>query len=551
LRTPASFCTKLLLITPIHIAGDVITQKNDLVKRALAQVEQIEFIPDWGKARLHAFIANRAEWCISRQRQWGVPIVALLCKKCDWAFVDSDFVKRVADRVAQEGIEYWDRITIEQLIADGLLHKDFACASCGNKALSEFRQERDILDVWFDSGASNYAVLQQDLENLSFPADLYLEGSDQHRGWFQSSLLCSMVLNDQAPMKAILTHGYVVDEQKRKMSKSIGNTVAPQEVIKKYSRDILRLWVASSDFQGDVVISEKLLQNVAEVYRKIRNTCRFLLSNLYDFDSSRDAVTFEKLPALDQYALAQLQEVDKKIRQAYEAYHFAGVFHALNNYCTNDLSAVYLDILKDRLYVEKADGHQRRSAQTVMYTILDTLTRLMAPILSFMAEELSDQYQKNKTESIHLQVFNAIDFAAQHRAWEALEVLRSAVLKSIEPLREQGVIKHSLEARVVLYLDPSSDQAQVIKEFIDGLAGKEEIGRFFSDWCIVSRVDFVPSRQVSAAGDLTGSLVQSEAPWLWIAVAHADGVKCPRCWHWEVTDHAQQLCVRCATVLAA
>lgn len=518
-------------------------QKHDLVPNALQEIEKLTFIPDWGKARLYAFISNRTEWCISRQRQWGVPIAALLCQDCGWAFLGADFIRGVAKKVEEQGIEYWDAVTIDGLKKDGILPEGFVCGGCGNSDTQKFRQERDILDVWFDSGVSHDAVLFKDRENLGFPADMYLEGSDQHRGWFQSSLLCSMVLHNQAPMKTILTHGFVVDEQKRKMSKSLGNVIAPSDVINKYSRDILRLWVASADYAGDVVISEKLLQNVAEMYRKIRNTCRFLLSNLYDFDITKDAIAVDKMMALDRYALAQLSSLHEKVMQAYEKYHLAGVVHSLNNYCTNDLSAVYLDILKDRLYVEKADSLQRRSAQTVMYHILHALTQLMAPILSFTAEDLADHYQKGNKTSIHLQDIMTpqsswVMLEETSAQWKMLEELRDAVLKMIEVQREKGVVKHSLEAQVTLFIDPASEQFKLLQAFLSGL--KEESDRFFIDWFIVSQVTFAKSS--------TG-LEQSTASWLMGAAEHAAGAKCPRCWHWSVTEHEHHLCERCANVI--
>ncbi len=526
---------------------------HDLVDRALAEVEGIQFVPEWGKARLHAFIGNRTEWCISRQRQWGVPITALICTHCDTAHLDAGLVRKVADRVAQEGIEFWDRVTVDELGELGFLPEDFACQNCGNADLEKFRQERDILDVWFDSGVSHYAVLAKDPENLGTPADLYLEGSDQHRGWFQSSLLCGMVLNNKAPMKAILTHGYVVDEQKRKMSKSVGNVMAPHEVIAKYSRDILRLWVASADYEGDVVISEKLLGNIAEMYRKIRNTCRFLVSNLYDFDLNKDAVDIKDMLTIDQYALAKLHEVSQKVRIAYAEYHFSVVVHTLNNYCTNDLSAKYLDILKDRLYVEKSDGKLRRSGQTVLYHILDVLTHLMAPILSFTAEELAGFYQiggcasgeaqeGTACDSIHLQPFTntfEVDSLPQN-TWILLEQVRDAVLKAIERKREALVVKHSLEAKITIHMDKSAQECASINELISALRGREDVTRFFKDWFIVSQVVFADS--------LTG-LGATDLPWLAITAEHADGIKCPRCWQWEVTDRADQLCSRCADVL--
>lgn len=542
--------------------------KNDLINRTLTEIEKTTFVPERGKARLHSFIANRSEWCISRQRQWGVPIPAVMCQACGWTLLSTDFVRAVAGHVAQEGVEFWDRMTMDALIEAQVLPEDFACDGCHNHEKNRFTLERDILDVWFDSGASSYAVLAQKPETLGVPADVYFEGSDQHRGWFQSSMLCGMVLYDQAPMKTIVTHGFVVDEHKRKMSKSIGNVVAPKDVIAKNSRDILRLWVASADFVDDLVISDKLLGNIAEMYRKIRNTCRFLIANLYDFDITTDAVEVEDMLAIDQYALAHLHEIDNTIRAAYDNYHFSTVVQTLNGYCTNDLSAVYLDILKDRLYVEKPDGLVRRSAQTVMYNILDVLTRLMAPVLSFLAEELSDSYQKGKQESIHLQDFTqsldvwghlaqelqsdrdyegavqdagVVTYGLQKRGqWNALTELRDAVLKAIEPKRTAGVVKHSYEAHVTLWLDPASQEGGLINQFVADLKLKEDFIRFFKDWFVVSHVTF--------AVDDKG-LEASVVPWLAVAVEHAQGGKCPRCWRWDQNDHKDGLCKRCASVL--
>lgn len=520
-------------------------QRNSLVERALAEIENIQFIPDFGKARLLSFVANRTEWCISRQRQWGVPITALICDNCDEAHLDAAFIRAVANKVAKEGIEYWDRIDVKGLAQDGACSENLTCKHCGNNDLGKFRQERDILDVWFDSGISHEAVLAKDPDTLGVPADLYLEASDQHRGWFQSSLLCGMVLSGHAPMWAILTHGFTVDENKRKMSKSLGNVIAPQEVITKYSRDILRLWVASVDYEGDVVVSEKLFANVAETYRKIRNTCRFLISNLYDFDVTKDAVDIKDMLALDQYAMAQLHKIAQKIRTAYAEYHFSTVVQTLNNYCTNDLSAQYLDILKDRLYVEKADGKLRRSGQTVLYHILDVLTHLMSPILSFTAEELADFYQPKTRQSIHLQQFVStfdVSTIRMDGAWNVLEQMRDAVLKAIERKREENLVKHSLEAQLTIFIDKTSDEGALLDRFIKELPGREDVTRFFKDWFIVSQVTVVEKN--------TG-LAATELPWLMVSAAHADGVKCPRCWQWEATTHTDMLCARCGSVLSA
>jgi isoleucyl-tRNA synthetase len=544
-------------------------QKNNLVLRTLTEIEKnIEFIPEWGKQRLLSFVGNRAEWCISRQRQWGTPIPALHCRKCNWTFVDSSFINKVADKIAQDGIEYWDRVTLTDLVEDGVLDSSFGCKQCGNEDFADFRKEEDILDVWFDSGISHYAVLSQNEEKLGLPADLYLEGSDQHRGWFQSSLLCGMVLNGKAPYKKLLTHGYVVDEKKHKMSKSLGNGVEPSEVIKKYSRDILRLWVASADYENDIVISDKLLANVAEIYRKIRNTCRFLLSNLHGFDSSKDMVDVSDMLMIDQFALAQLYELNDKVQEAYQQYHFSAVVQLLNNYCTNDLSAMYLDILKDRLYCEKENGPLRRSGQTVLFIMLDVLTRLMAPIMSFTAEEVASHVVGAEKGSVHLRsfvqspdVWSMLKLEDQHVLthvygvvksehalyrvkmqgfWEMLQELRGAVFKALEKLRQAGIIKHSLESKVTIFAGFTDGAHEMFEDFVKEHKSSEDMYKFFKDWLIVSHVEFAQTGQDLEATDLN---------WLRIKVEHADGVKCPRCWQWGVSMHEAGLCKRCELVI--
>ena len=491
----------------------------------------------------------------------------MLCATCDHSFLDTGFIRAIADRVEKAGIEYWDEVTLGQLQAEGVIKKDFACAQCNNGDLTKFSKEQDILDVWFDSGVVFYADAQKD-PRRRVPVDLQLEGSDQHRGWFQSSMLCSMVLLGHASTKAFLTHGFLVDEDHRKMSKSLGNGVEPQEVIKQYSRDVLRLWIASVDFEGDVVISDKVLKNVAEIYRKIRNSCRFMISNLYDFDLDKHAVSFEDLLAVDQYILLKLQDLQTTVAAHYEAYNFSGVVQELNNFCINDLSALYLDVSKDRLYVEKPDSHLRRSAQTALYHVLDTITLLMAPILSFLAEEVSGYYLKNKTESIHLKLFRepinletviarkispqksqniAIHLATssaqealapmQFRAgWNLLEQLRDVVLGALEEQRKAGVIRHSLEAQVTLNLDLTGDQ-EVLALFFKNYTTHEGLERFLKDWFIVSQVTLVTSLQ---------GLAVTALPWVQVTVAHADGVKCPRCWQWS---SEKDLCKRCLTIV--
>lgn len=514
-------------------------ERNGLKEKALKEIEAITTLPEKSGNRLHAAIEGRLEWCLSRQRIWGVPIPALLCTTCDHTYITKEFVDMIAEHVKQEGIEYWDTVNVTDLVP-----KDFACPSCNG---TSFTKEHDILDVWFDSGISHYAVLNKD-HGLSFPADVYAEGKDQHRGWFQSSLLTGLVIEQKAPMRTIVTHGFTVDEQGRKMSKSLGNVVSPQQMIDQLGTDGLRLWVSSIDCSGDAVISPKLTENVKEVFRKIRNTCRFLLSNLYDFDKRSDAIDFDKMEAFDRYAVHVLQEVNEKIINHYNNFDFTAVFHALGDYCAAELSSFYLDIIKDRLYVEKADGYLRRSAQTACWYILDTLTRAMAPILSFTAEQVSDLYQKDKKESIHLQSFAKLsdiipaDDQMHDHEWEVLKKVRSAILKAIEELRQAGTIKHSLEATVKLHLDYDLGNLALVKKFIDRLRAHGQVPeQFFKEYVIVSHVELAQQ---------TTDLKESEMVGVWVEVTKANGTKCPRCWNWDQTTHEHGLCRRCQKVVA-
>ena len=534
--------------------------QHNVKQLALETIEKINFIPEQSKNFLRATVESRWEWCLSRQRVWGIPIPALLCMRCDYAYITPEFIEKVAEHIKKEGIEYWDRVTLNEI-----LPPDLVCPHCG---VAEFKKETDILDVWFDSGISHYAVLY-DNPKLAFPADIYLEGIDQHRGWFQSSLLTSIVLEQEACTKTIMTHGYTVDAKGQKMSKSLGNVIAPQQIIDQMGTDGLRLWVASIGNNADVVVSDVLLRNVSEVYRKIRNTCRFLLQNLYDYDHARDAVAWDMLSEIDRYALTQLYILNNKLIEQYLQGDFTAIFHGLADYCSVELSSFYLDIVKDRLYTEKADGQLRRAAQTTLWYILDTLTRLMAPLLSFTAERISDNYQKDKTASIHLQSFATLneigkkltdkteigflgqlppDMGSIHktiqaieqqsgvvkleRTWELLKTIRTVILKAIEVQREQGLIKHSLEARVRIFVDNSMPDYDLIKKFLH-----ED---FFKEFLIVSQVLFAQSSE---------GLQQTSLPGVYVLVDHAAGTKCPRCWQWDVTTHEHGLCRRCMKIV--
>ena len=351
-------------------------EKNSLRQNALAEIKQVEWIPKWGRERIYGMVERRPDWCVSRQRAWGVPITLLQCKGCRHIITDRVVIDNVVREVEKAGADVWFEKSAEAFLPNG-----YKCPKCGK---TEFLKEMDILDVWFDSGVSHAAVMETD-KRLSWPADLYLEGSDQHRGWFQSSILASVGTRGKAPYRAVLTHGFVVDGQGKKMSKSLGNVISPQEVIGKYGAEILRLWVSAADYREDMRISKEILDRLIEAYRKIRNTCRFFLGNVCDFDP---AVGKDELLEIDRLAMSMLQDLIKKVDRAYEEFQFHEVFHSIYNFCVTEMSAFYLDVLKDRLYTFKSDSRQRRSAQWVLYNILVALTKMMAPILSFTAEEI-------------------------------------------------------------------------------------------------------------------------------------------------------------------
>lgn len=523
---------------------------EDLQIQARKALDQVTFVPERAGNNLKATIDNRLEWCLSRQRVWGVPIPALLCQDCDQAYLTPELIEIVATGVENSGVEYWDKIKISELLSEITTTSEFdssnknslACANCKSTNL---RKEQDILDVWFDSGVSHYAVLKQNPE-LAFPADVYLEGRDQARGWFQSSLLTSLVVEaGQGNTNSIVTHGYTVDAQGRKMSKSLGNVVAPQDMIKDLGTDGLRLWVAATDLGNEVVVSPDLLNNVKEVHRKIRNTARFLLSNLYDFNPQFNCVRLPKMSAIDIFALYQLGKLSRSVQIAYREARFTAVFHELAEYCTKDLSAFYLDIIKDRLYCEQPDGLVRQSAQTVSWIVLDTLTKLMAPILSFTAEQISDHAQTDKPRSIHLQDFTNLDFLLELNldlaAWDKVLQLRSAILRAIESQRETGVIKHSLEAAVEIdFTAPVGQEYLSALETILNSSNKQTIAEFLQEFMIVSKVQLLENATNLPDSQLTG---------IKIGVSQAVGNKCPRCWKYELNSHVDGLCARCQKVV--
>ena len=509
-------------------------EAGDLRKKALAAIhEDVRWIPAWGEERIANMIENRPDWCISRQRNWGVPIVALICEDCDEAWFETSWVMGVVDRFAAHptGCDYWFEAPLEDIVPAGL-----ACPKCGR---SHWRRETDILDVWFDSGTSFAAVLEQRPE-LSCPADLYLEGSDQHRGWFHSSLLASVGTRDVAPYKAVLTHGYVVDGEGRKMSKSIGNVIAPQQIIDKFGAEILRMWVSAVNYQEDIRISDEILNRLVDAYRRIRNTVRFILGNLADFDPACDLLPAETMLPLDRFALDLMDRRHKTMVQAYEDFEFHKVYHTLHNLCTVDLSAFYLDIIKDRLYV--CAGFERRSAQTVLWRALLVLLHDMAPVLSFTAEEAYGYLAAESrpgTESVfslRLPEAPAPMPEKTRQGFELLLAIRGEVTKAIEPRRKAGDVGHSLDTHVTLHV--SGDAAQALAT--PGL----DLCEFF----IVSRASLDESGQVPE-----GAYVSEEVKGLAVSVAKAPGNKCQRCWRYEVDLGSDQehpeICPRCTAVV--
>lgn len=506
-------------------------EKNGLRKRALTCIDHVEWIPNWGRDRIYSMIENRPDWCISRQRSWGVPITVFKCKDCGTALASRDVFAKVVELFGTLGADCWFDMPMEELLPSGAV-----CAECGG---TRFEKEMDILDVWFDSGVSFAGVIEK-RSNLGFPADLYLEGSDQHRGWFHSSLLASVGTRGTAPYRAVLTHGFVVDGQGYKMSKSLGNVIAPEEIIRQYGAEILRLWVSAEDYRDDIRISPDILKRLSEAYRRIRNTCRFLLGNLYDFAPPEDSVPYAEMHELDRFALCQLQDLIGRVRQAYDRFEFHRVYHALHNYCVVDLSAFYLDILKDRLYTSGAASSGRRSAQTTLYEIVTVLLKLMAPILSFTAEEAWWHLPFASGETVHQELLPEprkewMDETLRKR-WEEIILLRTEVLRILEGARQAKIIGHSLDARVKLTVPVGWEEK---------LCGQEGLLRAVF---IVSEVKFVPREE------LLNPVEGIEVPGLSVEVESAAEPKCERCWVrsgsvGRITEHPT-LCDRCHDVLS-
>jgi isoleucyl-tRNA synthetase len=517
-------------------------EKNGLRQQALRAIDEVKWIPPWGRDRIRGMLESRPDWCISRQRSWGVPIPAVYCKRCNQALLTRELCDHVAAIFAKEGSDAWYIRPLSELVPPNL-----TCPDCGGR---EFTREEDILDVWFDSGVSHASVVEQD-PRLGGRADLYLEGSDQHRGWFHTALLTSLATRGRAPYASVLTHGFTLDGKGRKMSKSLGNVIAPQEISKKFGAEILRLWTSAEDYREDVRISDEILNRMVEAYRRVRNTARFLISNLYDFDPARDRVGRADFDELDLWILGRTENLLTRCREAYDKCEFHVVYHSLNNFCSVDLSAQYLDIVKDRLYCEGTKSVKRRAAQTTIYRILDVLVHLTAPILSFTAEEIW-QYMSNKANRVKSVFLSQMPNpetgfadAALAEKWDRLLRERSEVLKALEQARTSGIIGHSLDAKVVF-------------EFRDGRGSilpslvQAERTRL-QDLLIVSQATESTELAASASGE--ESSYDAALLNCVVKVSKADGGKCERCWKYDVQVGADKnhptACARCAALLNA
>lgn len=494
----------------------------------LEEIKRIKWTPAWGETRLHNMIADRGDWCISRQRAWGVPIPIFYCESCNEPLINEQTINHIADLFEQEGSNVW----FERDEAS-LLPEQTSCSTCGHE---HFRKETDIMDVWFDSGSSHSGVLEA-REDLQFPADMYLEGSDQYRGWFNSSLITSTAVNGQAPYQQILSHGFTLDGDGRKMSKSLGNTVDPTKVSNTLGADILRLWVSSVDYQADVRISDGILKQISEGYRKIRNTLRFFLGNLADFDPAQQRVAKEAFTELDRYAYLRLNRMNGRVQQAYETYDFHNVYQAIHHYCAVEMSAFYLDIAKDTLYVEAANDARRRAIQNVLYDSLVTITKLIAPILPHTAEEVWKYVPGNHAESVQLTDLEAVDtswFDQELEAkWNQFMDVREEIYKALETARKEKVIGNSLGASVSIY--PDTQTASLLEQFgnLDQLLIVSHVQ--------VHPADAVPSQHAVAYEGMA------------IEINPAEGEKCERCWMIkpEVGTHEEHpaLCSRCVDVV--
>lgn len=520
-KNPVIFrATPQWFISMDEVGGEA--SSDGLRSKALAEIEQVRWHPAWGEDRMRNMFKGRPDWCVSRQRFWGVPIPVFYCQDCDEAIADPKLIDHVADIFAKETSDAWYARSESELLPEG-----FKCPKCNS---GDFRKETDILDVWFDSGSSCIAVLETRGDTLRFPADVYLEGGDQYRGWFNSSLMIGLAAHDKAPYKQVVTHGWVVDGEGKKQSKSLGNVTAPQEIIDKSGAEILRLWAAAVDYTEDVRCSDEILSRVVDAYRKFRNTLRYALGNLDGFDPVADAVPESEMLEIDRWALENLNSVTAKVLNGYERYDFQAAYNAIYNFCTVTLSARYFDIIKDRLYVLAPRSKERRSAQTALYEIADTLCRLLSPVLVFTSDEAWENLPKQGVASVHLAEFPRRTAGTLHANdaglrtnWERLFAIRDEVLKALEEARAAKTIGSSLEAKVVLTAD-------------------KETTLFLSDYYPDLRYIFIVSQVEVHEGEA-----------IKVEIHKADGQKCERCWNYSVRvgefEKYPTVCERCIDAL--
>ncbi len=491
---------------------------------ALEEIKKVKWIPAWGEERISSMIRDRADWCISRQRTWGVPLPIFYCEKCNHPFVTDESIKKIQSIFKEKGSNAWYDMSVEELLPEGA-----KCSECGD---THFIKETDIMDVWFDSGSTHQSVLVE--RGLPYPADLYLEGTDQYRGWFQSSLLTSVAMNGIAPYKQVLTHGFVTDGQGRKMSKSLGNGVSPEDVANKYGADILRLWALSADYTSEVGLSDDILKQISEVYRKLRNTARYILGNTEDYNPD-EPVKYSDLQEIDKWALTRLNKLIRDCTYNYDNYTFSGCYHSVNQFCVSDMSNFYLDIIKDRLYTSKKDSIERRAAQTTMYTILDSLVKILAPMICFTAEEIWG-FMKHKEgedlESVMLTDFPKVNKLYDNKEisekWDRILKLKDIVAKDLELARAQKTIGHSLNAKVTLFANEK--EYEFLKE-------NEELLRTVF---IVSDLEVKQSER-------------REEEKIGVKVEQALGEKCERCWMYSTTVGEDKenptICHRCSEAI--
>ncbi|HEV2332935.1 MAG TPA: class I tRNA ligase family protein, partial [Gammaproteobacteria bacterium] len=497
--------------------------QNGLRAAAMADIQKVRWMPDWGQNRIEAMVAHRPDWCSSRQRTGGVPIARFVHQETgDLHPRTAELLEQAAQRVEKQGVDAWFDLDPKELLGEEAAHYD---------------KVRDILDVWFDSGVVHYCVGEKRLGlGAQASADLYLEGSDQHRGWFQSSLLTSVAIRGKAPYKAVLTHGFTVDEQGRKMSKSLGNTVVPQKVIGSLGADVLRLWVAATDYSGELAISDNILKHMAEAYRKMRNTTRYLLANLYDFDPAQHALPPDEMLELDRWLLARAAELQAEVLEAYRNYQFHLIYQKVYGFCVLDLSSFYLDVIKDREYTTRAGSTARRSCQTAMYHVAEAMVRWLAPILSFTAEETWHHLPGQRDASVFLATWHSLPGAGKvdMRRWQQVLAVREAVRKELEKLRVAGAIGSSLDAEADLYCEPELMQAL-------GSLGDELRFALLTSYARVHGDE--PRPQDAVAGE--------EMAGLWVRVQASKHLKCVRCWHHRedvgVDKQHPELCSRCVT----